>query len=611
MKTIIITFLLIFACTQTHSQYWFALGNGTNGIVNTIFIGGPSGPLYAGGNFTIAGNNSANSIARYDFSSWDPLGPGLITYAGEGPAFVSSLARAPWPDIYAGGNFSHAGSDTIHCIAKWDLFSWTPLGYGFNNPVRALLFTSNSLLIAGGDFTSLRWGNSVNYISQWNGSSWSPLGTGMNSNVYALTEYRGKVIAGGYFTTAGGITANHIAQWDGNSWSPLSSGLDGQVDALTVYNDELIAGGLFTTAGGVSGCNNIAKWNGNSWSQLGSGMNNEVYALHVMGNCMYAGGAFSYSGGVRTNNIAKWNGNSWDSLGSGTNGPVYSISDEFSNMMTYKLVIAGGYFTTVGGTSANHIAAWRSYDNQSYPRFGLNKPLAGHQNTHDTIKVDSVRFDNDNPSFYVSDITITIDTVNFPIDSDLEFYLIHQSVTDTIIYQAGGNGANFTGTNLNDFVSIPISNGTAPFTGSFRPYKPLSQFNNLDPSGDWILKIYDRGTGNTGTLEAWTLNISYGINPIGIIPISNNVPTNLALMQNYPNPFNPSTTIKFDVQKKSDIKLLIYDVTGRNIQTETKDNLNPGSYEYKWDGSNYASGIYFYRIIAGDYNITKKMVLVK
>ncbi|MCH7592762.1 MAG: hypothetical protein IH989_08295 [Planctomycetes bacterium] len=60
----------------------------------------------------------------------------------------------------------------------------------------------------------------------------------------------GMLIAGGWFTTAGGTTVNSIARWDGASWSPLGSGMDDWVAALTVYNGELIAGGIFTTAGG-------------------------------------------------------------------------------------------------------------------------------------------------------------------------------------------------------------------------------------------------------------------------------------------------------------------------------------------------------------------------
>ena len=92
---------------------------------------------------------------------------------------------------------------------------------------------------------------------------WGPLGSGMNSDVYALTVYNGELIAGGNFTTAGGVACNRIARWNGSQWQPLGTGMSGTsspfIRTLTVFNGELIAGGSFTTAGGVT-CNYIARW---------------------------------------------------------------------------------------------------------------------------------------------------------------------------------------------------------------------------------------------------------------------------------------------------------------------------------------------------------------
>jgi hypothetical protein len=82
----------------------------------------------------------------------------------------------------------------------------------------------------------------------------------MDTAVRALAVYNGELIAGGYFTTAGGVTCNCIARWSATGgWQPLGSGMDYVVDALTVYNGELIAGGGFTTAGGHP-CAFVARW---------------------------------------------------------------------------------------------------------------------------------------------------------------------------------------------------------------------------------------------------------------------------------------------------------------------------------------------------------------
>jgi len=117
----------------------------------------------------------------------------------------------------------------------------------------------------------------------------------------------GDLVAGGGFTTAGGVAANRIARWNGSAWSALGSGMNGEVTALAVMpNGDLVAGGWFTTAGGVP-ANRVARWNGSAWSALGSGMNDWVYALAVMpSGDLLAGGNFTTAGGVAASRIARF-----------------------------------------------------------------------------------------------------------------------------------------------------------------------------------------------------------------------------------------------------------------------------------------------------------------
>ena len=107
----------------------------------------------------------------------------------------------------------------------------------------------------------------------------------------------------------------------------------------------------------------------------------------------------------------------------------------------------------------------------------------------------------------------------------------------------------------------------------------------------------------------------YGFIPpdetVGIQPITNNIPNKFTLHQNYPNPFNPTTNIKFEIQKTSPTKLIIYDALGREVAILVNEVLKAGSYQTDWDGSNYTSGIYFYKLIANDFSETKKMLLIK
>lgn len=89
------------------------------------------------------------------------------------------------------------------------------------------------------------------------------------------------------------------------------------------------------------------------------------------------------------------------------------------------------------------------------------------------------------------------------------------------------------------------------------------------------------------------------------------IPTEFALLQNYPNPFNPTTNIRFQLPKESNVKLTIYDAIGREVVTLINDRLNPGTYTVEWNAKNMASGVYLYRIEAGNFVKANKMLLIK
>lgn len=95
------------------------------------------------------------------------------------------------------------------------------------------------------------------------------------------------------------------------------------------------------------------------------------------------------------------------------------------------------------------------------------------------------------------------------------------------------------------------------------------------------------------------------------------LPVKYTLIQNYPNPFNPSTTFLFEIPAVSDVRIIIYDITGREIYRLMDGQLNAGKYKINWDASDIASGVYFYRFEAGNlrngtnYIETKKLILMK
>jgi photosystem II stability/assembly factor-like uncharacterized protein len=99
--------------------------------------------------------------------------------------------------------------------------------------------------------------------------------------------------------------------------------------------------------------------------------------------------------------------------------------------------------------------------------------------------------------------------------------------------------------------------------------------------------------------------------PVGIEPEKEYVPKKYSLSQNYPNPFNPSTTIEFSLPQTSHVTLRVYNMVGEEVAALVNEELNVGTYTTQWNASSVASGIYFYRLQAGDFLDTKKLLLLK
>ncbi len=98
---------------------------------------------------------------------------------------------------------------------------------------------------------------------------------------------------------------------------------------------------------------------------------------------------------------------------------------------------------------------------------------------------------------------------------------------------------------------------------------------------------------------------------LGIIKNENSNPESFKLYQNYPNPFNPVTNIKFDIAEESNVKLSVYDISGKEVGVLIDNKMNAGSYEVSFSSRNLASGIYFFSLNTGSYSEIRKMMLIK
>lgn len=145
--------------------------------------------------------------------------------------------------------------------------------------------------------------------------------------------------------------------------------------------------------------------------------------------------------------------------------------------------------------------------------------------------------------------------------------------------------------------------------------------NDWDPNiGDTqrslIVQVGGKPNDGTGkTDEGWKRPDDWGYMEVVGAPTvdveESLLPTEFALSNNYPNPFNPTTTIKYDLPKESQVTLKIYDILGREVATLVNGKQNAGFYQVRFDASRLASGVYVYRIMAGDFVQTKKMMLMK
>ncbi len=226
-------------------------------------------------------------------------------------------------------------------------------------------------------------------------------------------------------------------------------------------------------------------------------------------------------------------------------------------------------------------------------------------------------------SIEVYDVNVRIDTVMHPFDGNLSFTLLARSGSVNLDLSSGngGSGDNFIGTIFDDEATVAITGGAPPYTGKFRPEQSnpgLKQYRITEGFGSWSLKVADNVSSNTGTLNRWSIILTGLLHnpPIGISDV-NGVPRQFALSQNYPNPFNPVTTIAYSVANRTEVSLTVYNILGQEVRTLVDQEMkDAGYYRIGWDGKNDAgvqvsSGIYLYRMQAGSFIKTRKMLLVK
>ncbi len=346
------------ACQRFTAGQWQPVrGPGLVGEVRALCPAGAD--MIVGGAFATVSGATLNHIARWDGTTFTPLGAGMT---GTSVDALQPLANG---GIVAGGLFLQSGSTALNHIGRWDGSAWSPLGAGMNQQVLALCRLPNGDVIAGGKFTAAG-GALCSRIARWDGTTWSPLGTGMNGDVLALAARSdGTVFAGGTFTNAGGVACNRVARWNGTTWLAVGAGTNDAVEGLALRpNGDLVAVGAFTSAGGLP-ASRCALWNGVAWSSMAAVSVDTMpaFAVHALPNGeVVAGRGFHQAGTVHDSGIARWNGSAWSGFGSGLQEyyPVYSTAVHALAMRADGALVVGGSFSTAGGQGSKSLAVLSS-----------------------------------------------------------------------------------------------------------------------------------------------------------------------------------------------------------------------------------------------------------
>jgi len=500
----------------------------------------------------------------------------------------------------------------------------------FNNYLFTNLSTSTGSMIykstnSGINWTKINGWDPVNYVNSFvqsgayilasvnnkgvyrssnNGENWNLANIGLSRlNSILLTKGSAKI----YASINEGFANGALFQSSnaGTTWSELTNGLTtGNVIDMVLMNNNI----LTATSNGLYKSTN----QGTNWALSNTGLtSSSVYVLARKDNTSTVYAGTSDSGLYISANF----GSSWKHTAFNTEN-IYAISISGANI--YAGTRSNGVFTSTDNgntwtqTSLNYLRVTALASKGKYV-------YAGWRNTHGKPH-GGIYISSDNGlNWYASNIadapvsSIGIFDDNSVITSSDKVYLStnHGMIWDTV--NSGtiiGNPTDLVVMKYGD-VYVANSNGIA---GSY------------DYGKTWELVCYGLLSSNiqvvTGDLNlllasppffgVWKLPLVKNNGRFAITKIENNsLPNEFKLYSNYPNPFNPVTKISFDIPNQTFVSLIIYDVVGRNIKTLINEVKSVGSYTIDFNGAEFSSGIYFYRLTTSDFSQIKRMVLIK
>ncbi|MHB8335839.1 MAG: T9SS type A sorting domain-containing protein [Ignavibacteriaceae bacterium] len=340
--------------------------------------------------------------------------------------------------------------------------------------------------------------------------------------------------------------------------------------------------GDFTQCFAVSGTNlfagsngsgvSLSKDNGTSWTAVDSGLtSNLVTALAVSGTNLFAG---TMGNGIF---LSTDNGASWSVFDS-------TLIFNYFNPYIYSIAVSGNNLLVATRSDIFLIPSDRT------SLSAISSGLTGYQVM--SLAVRGTNF------FAGTNFGVSLST-----DNGTSWTSADSGLTSIDIFSFAVNGTNLFAGTSGSGVSLSTNNGaswTSDSTGLSNNWG-YSDANALIVSGTNLFAGNDRGV--------WRRPLSEMIT--GVKEEQNNLPSNFTLEQNYPNPFNPTTTINYSVSKTSMVTIKVYDILGNEVASLMNEERPAGRYSVNFNASKLASGVYFYRMQAGSFVETKKLILMK
>jgi Secretion system C-terminal sorting domain len=641
-------------CSTNKGTNWVGLRGGLpSGQVSSFAIQGENifastaSGVFLSTDKGVSWNDVSNELPlQFGINYFAVIGMNVFAATMDSGIFLSTNSGAKWKSVNTGlenlyvqsliasGTNLYAGTGNGVYLSTNNGSNWTRLGAPTISDFRAMLVVGTNIFAGGYGI----------YLSTNNGASWT---TGGLTRHYIYAFISNPNTSGGTNIFAGTDTGVVLSTDNGTSWKILNTGLTNiYVNALAMSGNNLFAG----TEDGVF----LSTNNGALWSQVSTGMTGVgVNALITISDG--SGGKILFTGTEGGTYFSTDNGSHWSHSGQ-LNEYIYSLAYDGNDIFaatglgTYVSSNKGAsWISTFEGTSN----AFTFLDNKVFAATESGVYISTNEGTT-WSRADSglsLGTSTDVSAITVCDTIIIIgcyggSTVEYSwwvilgsTDKGLSWADADSGLSGDYVNVLSTHGQNIlAGTSHNGiYRSTNYGRTWTQVNTGLNPVEVLSfaindsnifasseggVFLSTNEGGQWRQNNSGLLDTNVSSLVVNGDNLFAGTQDRGVwrrplsemTPVKGSkpaLPIKFSLLQNYPNPFNPTTAISYSLPMNALVTLKIYDILGRDVKTLVNERQDEGSHSVIFNAKDLSSGVYFYRLTAGSFIGTKKLMLIK